>query len=309
MAVKITRAPSVMNKEEIGKHLNTLSGTKGKISYLKEVLDKHPNMVSDETRKNLRRVLSEAYAEGHERVNSGVILMENGGEDYKRGVEILKKLSDNKDAAEALVAHNEFKAAADIYASIGYKSYRIGTDSKYFGKERDCLLKAADLYLKVGGEDYLDLAASAIIEASEGSIYGDANASIKSGELLERAAMNTKQRWSQLKFLRESRERFEKAGKGVKAARIGGRIASLEEKIQQEQSRHAILAIGCLGGSAFFLSTKITANVIGASVGTSSIIGALLLIIGFVSGYFWARSKIKSKPSKIVVRKPTKNKK
>lgn len=48
--------------------------------------------------------------------------------------------------------------------------------------------------------------------------------------------------------------------------------------------------VGLVSG-AFFFSTSVTGNVIGLSNGTSSIIGAVLLVIGFVAGYFWARGK------------------
>lgn len=50
--------------------------------------------------------------------------------------------------------------------------------------------------------------------------------------------------------------------------------------------------IAILSGS-FFFSTKITANVVGVSAQTSSLIGAGLIIIGLVSGLFYFRSKKK----------------
>lgn len=48
--------------------------------------------------------------------------------------------------------------------------------------------------------------------------------------------------------------------------------------------------IGILSG-IFFFSTSVTGNVIGLSNGKSSLIGIVLLVIGFVAGYFWARNK------------------
>jgi len=48
--------------------------------------------------------------------------------------------------------------------------------------------------------------------------------------------------------------------------------------------------IGLVGG-IFFLSSNVTGNVTGLSTGSSSLIGVLLLVIGFVSGYFWVKGR------------------
>ena len=81
-------------------------------------------------------------------------------------------------------------------------------------------------------------------------------------------------------------------------------IDNLEEEIGQlkshEQSKGieskviSILAIGSFIAGIFFLSTSITGNVIGNMANsTSNIIGAVLLVVGLVAGFFWLKSKRK----------------
>ena len=58
-----------------------------------------------------------------------------------------------------------------------------------------------------------------------------------------------------------------------------------------EQSMAVISGIGIIG-ALFFLSSNFTGNAIGNMTNsTSSIIGAVLLVIGLVSGYFWVKGK------------------
>ncbi len=53
----------------------------------------------------------------------------------------------------------------------------------------------------------------------------------------------------------------------------------------------ATASILSLIASIFFFSTKITGNVIGYPMQTSSVIGAVFLIIGLIAGLFWLKNK------------------
>jgi hypothetical protein len=73
---------------------------------------------------------------------------------------------------------------------------------------------------------------------------------------------------------------------------IAGENARDLKEDRLKKRRTATVAIISLIGGLFFLSTNITGNVIGNMTNsTSNIIGAVLLIIGLVGGFFWMRSK------------------
>ncbi len=74
--------------------------------------------------------------------------------------------------------------------------------------------------------------------------------------------------------------------------KAGEEIAQERKKKKNlEQHLSAIIGIGGLIASLFFLSPKITGNIIG-NVGSqdSSIIGAILFFIGIIGGFFWIKS-------------------
>lgn len=59
----------------------------------------------------------------------------------------------------------------------------------------------------------------------------------------------------------------------------------------RERYRAGVAAIGIIGGISL-LSTSITGNVIGnATVVSSSILGAALLIVGLTAGFFWVQGR------------------
>ena len=66
-----------------------------------------------------------------------------------------------------------------------------------------------------------------------------------------------------------------------------GRIFPKEKSLEQKVS--GTTAFIALFGGVFFFSTKITANVVGVSPQASSLIGAGLLTVGLIAGFFWVR--------------------
>ena len=65
-------------------------------------------------------------------------------------------------------------------------------------------------------------------------------------------------------------------------------------KSKLEDTAAAVTAIGGILGGLLFLSANMTGKVIaGASVKANSIVGAALLVIGLVAGFFWLRSRKK----------------
>ncbi|GEM_PF-3254890 len=71
-----------------------------------------------------------------------------------------------------------------------------------------------------------------------------------------------------------------------------------EEKAKREKGKDlgdkltSIIAIAGLGGSIFFLSNNITGNAIAnLTTKTTSFLGAGLLIVGLVAGFFWINKK------------------
>lgn len=288
-----------MNSDEVDKHLKpfsgSLEGSGAKVGYINKALAKS-KLLHPLTKANLRRNLARIHNDSYRYVDADLALIENGGEDYQKGIADLKTRKDNPKAAEALAKYNEFEAAAGIYAQIGYGllNRRSSSDIDFEGVRKN-LTKAAELYEKVGK---LDDAAHAIIRSNAGIYSGDASDSIKYGALLQKAAeqKDENQLDSKVQYFKEAQERFQKAGKTAKALAIGKKLGPLEEKLEAEKKRrgYAVVSIAGVLGSLFFLSSNVTGNAISNLTNvTSSFIGAGLLIIGIVAGAFALKSKIR----------------
>lgn len=76
----------------------------------------------------------------------------------------------------------------------------------------------------------------------------------------------------------------------VRIARARGRVKPSKEDLTSRLS--SIITIAGFVGGIFFLSNNITGNVVGNMTNsTSNFLGAGLLIIGLVAGFFWVKQK------------------
>ena len=91
-----------------------------------------------------------------------------------------------------------------------------------------------------------------------------------------------------------------------------GRVVLPEELEKQKRKKGkdlgdkltSIIAIAGLGAGIFFLSNNITGNAIAnLTTKTTSFLGAGLLIVGLVAGFFWINGKKKTNPKKKVKKK------
>jgi len=295
MVIKESARRGYMNQDEINAHLENL-GYKGKIAYLKEVLDgPHKNRLAPETRKNVARVLAKNYEENHSSIKAAQVLLHHVKEDRDKAIDLLK--NGTEEGADILASEGEKLAAARILDNIGRKSYYYSlTGTKYYGKDRNCLLKAAELYEQEGD---LEKAAYALQVCGEGLYDSNPVISLRTAKLFEKAAEKTENLYVKREFLKETKERLEQGGAGVGAVRIGRKLKSLEEEIQMEEEKwknKGIATTSILGilGGIFFLSSNITGNAIAdLTTKTTSFLGAGLLIVGLIAGFFYIKDKKK----------------
>jgi hypothetical protein len=292
--VKPSTERGYMTQEEISSHLKNLQSKKGKIGYLKEISSRK-GLLSADTEKNVRRVLAEVYEKNNDFIDAADTLMNLGGEDYKRGVGLLQKSRDIR-AAEVLEHHGALLEAAEVYSSA-YNLLKNFKEEQYRQQATKALEKAIELY-----EDTVPESAGWLtLNTSKGLYSGSNSEKIKYAAILERIADKIGEDSYKVNFLKGAQERYEEAGKGVKAASLGKRTSALEKKLEEEAAARrskmnraliAISGIGLIGGAALS-STTFTGNVIGLSTQTSSSIGIVLLAIGLVFGFLWIKNKKK----------------
>ena len=73
-------------------------------------------------------------------------------------------------------------------------------------------------------------------------------------------------------------------------------VYDFESKFKMKRDKRrgigGVFAILGIATSIFFLSTNITGNVVGnLTQNSTNVVGALLLVIGLIAGYFWMKKK------------------
>ncbi len=199
------------------------------------------------------------------------------------------------------------------YAARSGKLYAEGhaqTQVKYDGKNTDKMvmhaLATSDAFRKKG--DFNNAAKALVIAAHniteyisneaenptpEGKDYS-AKAAKAYGAVEKRIerVVNQADKKGQLGQIRPWISAMKEARKDYDAERSRPRVTSKPSKL--EETTTAATAIGGILGGFLFLSANMTGNVIaGASIKANSIVGATLLVIGFVAGFFWLRSRKK----------------
>ena len=105
-----------------------------------------------------------------------------------------------------------------------------------------------------------------------------------SSERKNDAVMTPKQRKKALDYIREQKQLGREAGEELHD--------ELQKKKSLEQKVSSVVAVGGILGSLFFLSSNFTGNAIAdLTTKTTSFLGAGLLIVGLVAGWFWLKSK------------------
>ena len=282
MVKKESAIRGYMTQEEVEKHLENLSSEEGKINYLKEVSAKK-GLLAPETQKNVYRTLAKTYVEKHEADKAGDILMNLGGEDYGKGLKLLENWK-SMGSAEVLEKHGELKAAAKVYRSL-YHEWKNWTGDQ--GKKSEAAVeKAIELYEKTGD---FDSAGWLTIDSMAGLYSKSDSKKLEYAAVLERVADKTEDNHYKVRFLENAQRRYESAGKGVKAASLGKKIATLKTEKGDLVARVAPIAgvAGVLGG-LFLLSPNLTGNAIAnVSQNSSNVFGAILLVAGIIAGYFY----------------------
>lgn len=117
----------------------------------------------------------------------------------------------------------------------------------------------------------------------------------KAGEMYGRAgelAEEDKEYFFALQSYADAQHAFAKARNEQKANEFRGRASKLEGSVSRTYRLTSVIAIAGVLGGLFFLSTNITGNAIANMTNsTSSILSAVLLVIGLVAGAFALKSK------------------
>lgn len=180
--------------------------------------------------------------------------------------------------AESKIKDGEIEEGKEIFEKLAGKLKELGHEREAnavlvhagnFLREQN-LWGAADQMYKSAG----DLNAVAKLWDYVATIQGEVNGREMTDDVRRAAYERAAKAYMALGKEEEAKERYARAGK-----KAGG--------LEKISSTAAI--IGILGG-IFFLSNNLTGNVIAdLSAKTTSLLGAGLLILGLVAGFFWVK--------------------
>jgi len=249
-----------MTKYEVYKHLNGLSNSE-KIRYLNTILTKK-GLLAPETKKNIVGLIAGIYIKNKSYEQAGDVYNAEGNSGRAKEL-YSKQIAEEK---------REHKVWPNPHS---YSHAGTNPEGAYLTHEGELLRKAGQT--REARDFYLKLAK----ESSEGDYPNARGAAI--GYYLAAGEYDGAKMLGWKRPPRQISERKAFLTK-VKEKRRG----TLEKRLLP------VLTIASLASAVFFLSANLTGNAIAdLTTKTTSFLGAGLLIVGLVAGFFWVRSRKK----------------
>jgi len=288
MVKKESAKRGYMTPQEVEAHLKGIGTSNAKITYLRDMIN---HKLSPKTRDAVYENLAEQYSKigNYERVEDS--LVKRG--DYKNAAIAALKNPEVTDFHILTLLHNDRQIkfndimAADFLAEIS-KDWK-----KYFGeKNGSAANRAEDMALEIYKKEGRHHREVAELELKIAENRGP------DSEEGRHLLYNAYERYEILGDNKTAEALLKKYIKLLKERKINTEVA--EERLEELRKKKSdltsrlssVIAIAGVLGGLFFLSTNITGNAI-ANVSQSSgnILGAVLLVIGLVAGFFWVKKK------------------
>jgi len=255
-----------MNIKDVEVHLQKYHTDTAKVRYLDSVLKKE-KLLASETRNSVKYLLNKYY-------------------DSKKRQEVYL---DDKSRKEMLdLASDEYRLAEEEYHNGNFD------DGCGHG------LVAAELFMDAGNIEKARKITDGLAKLTKIKFGGTPNLSKKYGRHLMNIWIDEGEPDKAVSYYSSgvSPDQTERAAKFLEESGYLTQARRLRKKVRGDASMDltsrlssAAAVIGVLGG-LFFLSPNITGNAI-ANVSQSSgnILGAVLLVVGLVAGFFWVKKK------------------